>query len=80
MFESFASATSKISSPFALKLDKRNHFKFCSNLESPPGHLKLLQIMKLGGDKGRFTEEQTILIFNCIFFLSLTGKRGGNLG
>lgn len=41
MFEPFASATSKIFFPFALKLGKENHFNFCSNLESPPKMLKI---------------------------------------
>lgn len=41
MFEPFASTTSKISSPFALKLGKGNHFKFGSNLESPLRMLKM---------------------------------------
>lgn len=39
MLETFASATSKIFSPFALKLGKENYFNFCSNLESPPNML-----------------------------------------
>lgn len=47
MYESFASATSKISSPFALTLNKRNHFNSAQTLSLLPGHLKLLQIMKL---------------------------------